>query len=188
MWYRTFSTTLILISTCMLPIVHAACLTVDISTMTTQQRSKLPPAASLIQTDAQVAWQNASAQPVGKQADATQVSICANVTTGITLAALQSNITTILNTQVTEDSTATNVAATKAEATTEVSTNDLCTATLAEVNARIDVAKAAIQADIDAATNIATAKIAMTTMNNQYAGAFKKVARCVLSRHLTAGQ
>lgn len=65
----------------------------------------------------------------------------------------------------------------------EIAVNNLCdTATLATVVSRIDTIQTSLQADIDAVTNIATAKTALTNMNVAIAGAFKKIAKCIIAR------
>ena len=66
--------------------------------------------------------------------------------------------------------------------TDEIAANDLCTGTLAEFITRIDAEQTAIQTAIDASSNLAQAKAAMTTMNTKLAAAFKKVAKCIRAR------
>ena len=65
---------------------------------------------------------------------------------------------------------------------TEIAANDLCTATLAEIDSRIDTTRDALNTDISAIGNLAQARTVMTSMNNTYAAAFKKVARCLKAR------
>jgi hypothetical protein len=67
------------------------------------------------------------------------------------------------------------------EIRTELTTSQFClTATYAQIASRVAAQKAAVQADIDAATNIATAKTAMTTLNNRTWAAFEALARCTI--------
>ena len=66
--------------------------------------------------------------------------------------------------------------------TDEQATNDLCTATLAELTDRINTFRDSVNTDIAAAANVAQLKTVMTTMNTTYAGAMKKIARCVRAR------
>jgi len=80
------------------------------------------------------------------------------------------------------------VAAANAEATrqatlaSEITGNDLCTAELDDIVTRINSEQATIQAQIDATTNVASAKTAMTTMNTRIAAALRKVAKCLKAR------
>jgi len=161
---------------------QAACVVVDVTGLNVTQRSKLGAAAAMIQADAALAWQDAQGAAVGLQAQATRVNVCAVNTTSITLSALQTNLTTLASAQTTQDSAAAAAATLKVDAGTEIAGNNLCTqASLAAIDTVIDNAAAAIQTDIDATTNIATAKTAMTTMKATMAAAFKKVARCLLA-------
>jgi hypothetical protein len=69
----------------------------------------------------------------------------------------------------------------EAEIKTELQTSQFCrTATFAQIASRVAAQKAAVQADIDAATNIATAKTAMTTLNTRTWAAFEALARCTI--------
>jgi hypothetical protein len=64
--------------------------------------------------------------------------------------------------------------------------NDLCgTALLSDIDTRIDALKGNLKTSIDAVTNIASAQSALTSMNNIYAAAFKKIARCIVARRFT---
>lgn len=69
-----------------------------------------------------------------------------------------------------------------ADDVTELTTNQLCAATLAQISSRIADQQTAIQTDIDAATTLATARTAMTTMNTRYAAALQQIARCLNAR------
>jgi len=75
--------------------------------------------------------------------------------------------------------TASALAAAKTANASEITGNNLCTATLQQITERIDSEHAAIQAEIDAAATLITAKQAMTVMNQKVAAALKKVARCL---------
>jgi|SRR3990167_1615183 len=66
--------------------------------------------------------------------------------------------------------------------TDEIATNDLCDAELSVLAAKADALKAANQADIDAIGSIATAKTALTGMNNRYDAALRKIVKCVRAR------
>ena len=67
------------------------------------------------------------------------------------------------------------------DAQAKLLTNTACNATFAQVDSRLDQEKATIQTDIDASTNIATAKIAMTTLNNRTNAIEKKLAECIIA-------
>ena len=73
-------------------------------------------------------------------------------------------------------------AALQASYDAEVTGNDLCTATLAEIDSRINATRDSLNAEIAGVGNLAQARTVMTSMNNTYAAAFKKVARCVKAR------
>ena len=64
----------------------------------------------------------------------------------------------------------------------EVANNDLCNAELSILATKADVLKAANQADINAVSNIATAKATLTNMNNRYDSVLRKIVRCVRAR------
>jgi hypothetical protein len=92
---------------------------------------------------------------------------------------------------------------------TEVGNNSLCDATLEQIGSVIDArrdtfqtqinnAKASIQTSIDATNNVASAKVAMTTMNNTYATGYglladdlvtvtKQIGRCLKARSALGG-
>ena len=57
-----------------------------------------------------------------------------------------------------------------------------CTATLPQMRHRLQQDAAEIQADIDAATNIVTAKTAMTTSKTKTFTLLSKIAECLLAR------
>jgi hypothetical protein len=70
---------------------------------------------------------------------------------------------------------------------TEIGGNNLCDATLQQISdvidarrttfqGQIDTAKANIQTSINASTNIATARTAMTAMNNNYSTGYEMLA------------
>ena len=66
--------------------------------------------------------------------------------------------------------------------TDEITNSDLCTGELSGLSAKADALKAANQADIDAISSIATAKVALTNMNNRYDLAFRKTFKCIRAR------
>ena len=57
-----------------------------------------------------------------------------------------------------------------------------CTATLTQIRQRLMNDAAEVQVDIDAATNIATAKAAMTTSKTKTFVLLSKIAECLLAR------
>ena len=60
--------------------------------------------------------------------------------------------------------------------------NDICNAELSVIASKLDTLKAANQADIDAITNVASAKVALTNMNNRYDLVLRRIARCLRAR------
>jgi hypothetical protein len=109
-----------------------------------------------------------------------QIHLCsptANISS-ITAGALQTASQAAYDAQVTIDASK---ATETAEIKTELSTSQFClTATYAQIASRVATQKAAVQADIDAATNITTAKTALTTLNNRTFAAFEALARCTI--------
>ena len=72
-------------------------------------------------------------------------------------------------------------AAAAAELAAEQVANPVCNATsLQEALAKIQTQKDAMQADIDAITTIATAKTALTTMNNRLTAIDANIVKCVV--------
>jgi hypothetical protein len=65
----------------------------------------------------------------------------------------------------------------------ETTTNTFCnTATESDVTTRVNTVHDNIATDIAAVTNIATAKAALTSMNDTYATALKQLGRCQVAR------
>jgi hypothetical protein len=65
----------------------------------------------------------------------------------------------------------------------ETTTNTFCnTATESDVTTRVNTVHDNIATDIAAVTNIATAKTALTSMNDTYATALKQLGRCLVAR------
>lgn len=60
--------------------------------------------------------------------------------------------------------------------------NDYCSAELSSIDTKLDALKAANQADINGITNIASAKTALTNINNRYDVALRKIAKCLRAR------
>ena len=173
---------IVLLSVFLIPTYSwAACVVIDIGSLTAQQRGKLSAAAHRIASPVSVRWLNGE-MPATTQAAATSVELCATDVSGLRLAALTTHLGTIVSEQAVEDAASATADLTKSAAATEVSSNQLCTATLAQITSRLDAEEAAIQADINAATNIATAKIALSTLNTRFALALRQIARCVLAR------
>jgi len=161
----------------------AACVVIDIGSLTIQQRGKLSAAAHRITSPVTMRWL-VNNNPATTQAQATHVDLCAADVSKLTINTLNTHLSDITSEQITEDTAIAQTEATKAEASTEVSTNNLCTATLAQIVSRIDAAKATIQTDIDSTVTLLNARTALTTMNNQYAEALKKIAKCMFARSL----
>ena len=80
------------------------------------------------------------------------------------------------------DAPAVAFAALQASYDAEITGSDLCTATLDELTTRINAERDVIQTSIDATTNIASAKTAMTAMNTRYAAALRKAVKCIRAR------
>jgi hypothetical protein len=65
----------------------------------------------------------------------------------------------------------------------ETTANTLCnTATESDITNRVNTIHDNIGTDIAAVTNIATAKTALTSLNDAYAAAFKQLGRCLVAR------
>lgn len=65
----------------------------------------------------------------------------------------------------------------------EATNSDFCnTVTFATLENRLDTLAAALQTDIDATTNIATAKVAMTNMKAALVVGLKKTLKCLIAR------
>jgi hypothetical protein len=65
----------------------------------------------------------------------------------------------------------------------ESANNTLCnTATESDITTRVNTIHDNIATDIAAVTNIATAKTALTSMNDIYAAVFKQLGRCLVAR------
>jgi hypothetical protein len=73
-------------------------------------------------------------------------------------------------------------AATRAAILAEFTTNEACNVTsLQEAIDKIETQRAAIQTDIDAVTNIATAKTALTSANTRLTAIDKNIAKCLFA-------
>jgi hypothetical protein len=68
------------------------------------------------------------------------------------------------------------------DALQEILNDPVCKATPAQIKTQLEQDAAQVQADITAATNIATAKTAMTTMTNHIYALFNKSIKCMLIR------
>lgn len=166
----------LLFTALMVSVASANCVTFDLAAWTPEQRGLLSHIVSTTVSDS---------VKLRRVADHS-VEVCAPTAdlAGLNVATLQSTVQALLDAQGTARTTR---QTRRNEAEIEVATNTLCNGSLADVITRIDAEKAAIQTDINAATNLTLARDALTTINNRYGAALKFIARCVKSRALLQG-
>lgn len=152
----------------------AACRTLDTTTWTQDQRNRLPAIAYRLVFEA-----GENIVPTGTGATLCFAGSTVDLPTVLTPTTVLDRYAadeTARQTAVTAEQTA------QASFTTEIAANNLCEASLADIISRIDAEQATIQTQIDATSNIAGARTAMTTMNQRISAALKKVAKCVRAR------
>jgi hypothetical protein len=150
--------------------VLATCVDLSLATFTQAQREFLVTGALALEPTIDRVQQHVPGE----------VHLCSPTVdiSGLTAGALQTACQAAYDAQVAIDASK---ATETAEIRTELTTSQFClTATYAQIASRVAAQKAAVQADIDAATNIATAKTAMTTLNNRTWAAFEALARCTI--------
>lgn len=153
-------------------ITFADCIVLDFTILTSAERNIAPHIiAGLIGSKTTTRSRDASSL----------VDICHPTLSvaSLTAGSIQTAAATFLTTQ------STNRATEETEVTTlqqEVRTNQVCNvANLQEAIDRITIQKTAIQVDIDAVTNIATAKVALTTANNRLTAINIDIVKCFAS-------
>ena len=151
-------------------LARANCVDLNITTFTQQQRDFLTSGAITLEPTIDRV----------QRLHPAEIHLCSPTAdlSSLTASALQTASQAAYDAQVTVNASK---ATEEAEITTELNTSQFCrTATFAQIASRVATQKAAVQVDIDASTNIATAKTAMTTLNNRTWAAFEALARCTI--------